>query len=79
MYHHGSVFFFVVHDHVVTVCRIDAQGVEMEELHRVGGAVVAWGKVWLELARPDDVMQLWVNVRQPAALTGVPRMRGARS
>ena len=41
------------------------QLVELQELSRVGGAVVAWRQVRLELARPDDVAELCSECTAP--------------
>ena len=46
------------HDFLVAVGCLNAQLVELQELCRVGGAVVARRQVWLELAWPDDATQL---------------------
>lgn len=56
----------VRHDLFVAVGHLDAQLVELQELRRVGGAVVARRQIRLELARPDDATQL----RGEGAATG---------
>ena len=48
----------VRHDFVISVCRLDTQLVELEELSGVGSAVVARGKIWLELVGLNDGAQL---------------------
>ena len=45
-------------DFLIAVDRLDTQLVELQELRRVGGVVVARRKVWLELAWPAKAMQL---------------------
>ena len=52
---HGKL---VRHDLLVSVGSFDAQLVELEELHRVGRAVVARRQVRLELAWSRDAAQL---------------------
>lgn len=48
----------VCHDLLVAVGRLNAQLIELQELSRVGGAVVAWRQVGLELPWPDDTAYL---------------------
>ena len=48
----------VRHDLFVVVGRLNAQLVELQEHNGVRGAVIAWRQVWLELAGPDDAVQL---------------------
>ena len=52
---HGKL---VRHDFLVAVGRLDAQLIELQELRGVGGAVVAWRQVGLELPWPNDTAQL---------------------
>ena len=48
----------VRHDLLVSVGSFDAQLIELEELRRVGRAVVTRRQVWLELAGPRGATQL---------------------
>ena len=48
----------VRHDFLVAVGGFDAQLVELQELRRVRGAVIARRQVWLELAWPRDATEL---------------------
>ena len=53
----------VRHDFLVTVGRLDAQLIELQELYGVGGAIVARRQIWLELSWPGDATQLEVRAR----------------
>ena len=48
----------ICHDLFVSVGRLDAQLVELQELCGVDSTVIARRQVWLELAGPDDAAKL---------------------